>query len=171
MNADPEVMEYFPSPLPRAETEARFERIKEHFKRHGFGIWAVEEKATGNFLGWLGLMVPAFAAPFTPCVEIGWRLKKSAWGKGYATEAAFAALEYGFLDLDLEEIVSFTVPDNFRSIRVMEKLGMSHSSKDDFDHPLIEEGHPLRRHVLYRLKRAKYLSSRGLGEISSETTH
>ena len=114
-----------------------------------------QELAITRFAGFIGLSIPSFEAPFTPCVEIGWRLDPEHWNRGYATEGARAALEYGFVSLQLPEIVSFTVPGNVRSRRVMEKIGMTHWASDDFDHPALPEGHPLRRHVLYRIVRPK----------------
>ncbi|HXJ93137.1 MAG TPA: GNAT family N-acetyltransferase [Terriglobia bacterium] len=152
LNADPVVMEHFPSTLSRQESEALTDRIEAHFMRHGFGLWAVEIPSVTPFAGYVGLSVPTFQAHFTPCVEIGWRLAKLYWRMGYATEGARAVLNFGFEQLGLNEIVSFTVPANARSRRVMEKIGMSYSREDDFDHPTAVEGHPL-RHVLYRIPR------------------
>ena len=157
LNADPEVMAFFPALLGRAESDALAARIREHFARHGFGLWAVEVPGVAEFVGFVGLSVPRFEAPFTPCVEIGWRLVRAHWGRGYATEAARAALDFGFRRLALDEVVSFTVPANRRSRAVMERLGMAHDPAEDFDHPTLPEGHPLRRHVLYRLARADWL--------------
>ena len=153
INADPRVMEFFLEPLTAEASDALFDRALEHFERHGFGPFAIELIQTGAFIGFVGLFVPAFEAPFTPAVEIGWRLAFDQWSKGLATEGARAALHCGFKDLALEQVVSFTVPTNLRSLRVMERLGMMHNIADDFDHPCIPEGHPLRRHVLYRIKR------------------
>jgi len=153
LNADPQVMEYLPAPLPREGSDALAARIEAHFEQHGFGLWAVEIPGVAPFAGFIGLSVPRFEAHFTPCVEIGWRLASEHWGSGFATEGARAALAFGFERLALAEIVSFTVPDNRPSRRVMEKLGMSHDPRDDFDHPLLPEGHRLRRHVLYRSAR------------------
>jgi RimJ/RimL family protein N-acetyltransferase len=154
LNADPRVVEFLPGPLSRSESDARVDRIEAHFQQHGFGLWAVEIPRISPFAGFIGLSIPRFEAPFTPCIEIGWRLDAECWNRGYATEGARAALAFGFRWLQVEEIVSFTVPLNVRSRRVMEKLGMTHSARDDFDHPLLPEGHPLRRHVLYRLGRS-----------------
>lgn len=153
LNADPRVMEFFPETWTREETAAGMQRARAHFARHGFGFWAAELKETGAFAGFIGLAVPAFEAHFTPCVEIGWRLAVEYWGRGLATEGARASLRYGFEVLGLREIVSFTTVRNVRSRRVMEKLGMTHDPADDFDHPRIAEGHPQRRHVLYRARR------------------
>lgn len=156
MNADPRVTEHLPAPLSRVESDAVIERLATHWRQHGFGLWAVEILATEQFAGFVGLSVPRFEAHFTPCVEIGWRLAAQHWGNGYATEGARAALQFGFDVLQLAEIVSFTVPANTRSMRVMERLGMSRDLAGDFDHPLVPAGHPLRRHVLYRLAYPAY---------------
>jgi RimJ/RimL family protein N-acetyltransferase len=153
LNRDPQVMEFFPGLLSRQESDERVDRIEAHFHEHGFGLWAVEIPGVTPFAGFVGLSIPRFEAPFTPCIEVGWRLDAAYWNRGYATEGARAALDFGFCRLQLPEIVSFTVPLNVRSRRVMEKLGMTHSASDDFDHPMLAEGHPLRRHVLYRLRR------------------
>ncbi len=158
MNGSPEVMEFFPRTLDRAESDAMVARIRDHFDRHGFGFWAVEVPGVADFIGLVGLAIPRFKAHFTPCVEIGWRLARAHWGRGYATEAARAALEFGFRDLGLEEIVSFTTTTNLRSRAVMERIGMTRSQADDFDHPSVPEGHPLRRHVLYRVRRPEQLT-------------
>ena len=154
LNADPVVMEYFPAPLSRTESDALADRIEAHFDRHGFGLWAVEIPGVAPFAGYVGLSIPSFQAHFTPALEVGWRLARNCWGKGYASEGARAALEFGFERLGLKEIVSFTVPANRRSRRVMERIGMRRTPSDDFDHPLLAEDHPLRRQVLYRIKRA-----------------
>ena len=153
MNADPRVSEFLPTPLDRPASDAFVTRIEAHFEKHGFGLWAVEISDTGSFAGYVGLQTPPFVARFTPCVEIGWRLAPETWGKGYATEGARAVLHHAFSNLGLEEILSWTVPANERSRRIMTKLGMTHDPADDFDHPLLPEGHPLRRHVLYRIRR------------------
>jgi len=153
MNADPRVMEFFPGLLTAEESDALVRRIESHFDRHGFGPYAAELVETGDFIGFVGLMVPEFEAPFTPAVEIGWRLAAEHWGKGLATEAARIAAGYAFDVLGLDGLVSFTVPGNVRSRRVMERIGMTHDPREDFDHPGLAEGHALRRHVLYRLRR------------------
>jgi RimJ/RimL family protein N-acetyltransferase len=155
MCADPRVMEHFPRVLSSLESAQWAARMADHFGEHGFGFWAVEVIGGARFAGFVGLAVPSFQAHFTPCIEIGWRLAFEHWGRGYAIEAARAAVECGFQRLALEEIVAFTVPGNWRSRRVMERLGMTHSVSDDFDHPRLPEGHPLRRHVLYRLRRSR----------------
>lgn len=153
MGADPRVMEFFPATLTREESDALVDRIEEGFGERGFGMWAVEVAGGPEFIGFVGLNVPAFEAHFTPCVEIGWRLAAEQWGQGYATEAARAALDFGFEQLGLAEIVSFTVPANLRSRAVMERLGMTRRAEEDFDHPVLPPGHALRKHVLYRLQR------------------
>jgi len=122
-------------------------------EQRGFGLWAVEITGFAPFAGFVGLNVPRFESHFTPCVEIGWRLSREFWHRGYATEGARAALTFGFDTLGLNEIVSFTAPSNAASRRVMEKIGMRRNPDDDFDHPLVPEGHPIRRHVLYRALR------------------
>jgi RimJ/RimL family protein N-acetyltransferase len=159
MNTDPRVMEYFPSLLSRPESDELAARIRGKWSEHGFGPWAVEIPGVAVFAGFVGLSVPSFSAPFTPCVEVGWRLAHARWGQGYATEAARASLAFGFEQLKIAEIVSFTVPANVRSTHVMEKLGMRRSPSDDFDHPKVAEGNPLRRHVLYRMSQAEWRSS------------
>jgi RimJ/RimL family protein N-acetyltransferase len=153
LNADPRVREHFPKVLTSEESDREAARIADHFRKHAFGFWAVEAIGVADFAGFVGLSIPTFEAHFTPCVEIGWRLAFEHWGRGYATEAARAAVDCGFRCLGLEEIVAFTVPTNRRSLRVMERLGMTRSVADDFDHPRLPSGHPLCRHVLYRLKR------------------
>lgn len=152
MNADPIVMEYFPCCLSQQESDELAKRIQNHFKKYGFGFWAVEIPKVTKFAGFIGLSIPAFEAHFTPCVEIGWRLKKEYWGQGYATEGAKVSLEFGFKQLHLKEIVSLTAIQNLRSRRVMEKIGMIHQPQDDFQHPLLPKSHPLSDHVLYRIK-------------------
>jgi len=151
MNADPRVMEFFAKPLNRTESDALVDRIEAHFGEHGFGLWAVEVPGVAAFVGFTGLSMARFSAPFTPCIEVGWRLAATHWGRGYATEAARLALDHGFGPTGLTEIVSFTSATNLRSRAVMERLGMRRDPADDFDHPSLPEAHPLRRHVLYRI--------------------
>ncbi|WP_395088876.1 GNAT family N-acetyltransferase [Armatimonas sp.] len=151
LNADPRVMEFFPSTLTPAESDAMVGRIEAHFDEKGFGLWAVEVPEVAAFIGFIGLSTPRFTAHFTPCIEIGWRLAYEHWGHGYATEGAKAALIFAFNTLKLPEVVAMTAVDNQRSRNVIEKLGMTHSESDDFDHPLLPVGHPLTRHVLYRI--------------------
>jgi RimJ/RimL family protein N-acetyltransferase len=153
INADPKVTEHLPGPLTLGESDAMVARIRAHHEARGYGLWAVEVVGEAPFIGFVGLTVPRFTARFTPCVEVGWRLASSHWSKGYATEGARAAVAFGFEEVGLDEIVSFTVPENQASRRVMEKLGMQRAAEDDFDHPSLPEGHRLRRHVLYRLKK------------------
>jgi len=155
LNADPLVMEHFPRPLTRDESDGLIEQIELGFDRCGFGLWAVQVRASGEFVGFTGLAAPSFEAHFTPAVEVGWRLARSAWGNGYATEAARAALDFGFDRHGLEEVVSMTAVGNARSRAVMERLGMSRDPADDFDHPRIAPGDPLRPHVLYRIARPR----------------
>lgn len=154
INADPRVMEFFPSALSHAESNALMDRIEAHFEQHGFSWCAAELRESGEFIGFVGLAVPSFHAAFMPCVEIGWRLAAEHWGRGLATEAAREVAKYAFEQLGLTEIVSFTTVANVRSRRVMEKLGMTHDPGDDFNHPSLPEGHALARHVLYRQRRA-----------------
>ncbi len=191
LNADPQVMEFYPSTLTRPESDAMVDRIQARFDESGWGLWAVEMlrarlpdqdspqetspvssknsvlgisdsslpqtdrpqelSKNGPFIGYVGLSVPRFEAHFTPCVEIGWRLAREFWGRGLATEAARVACRFGFEQLGFNEIVSFTAATNERSRRVMRRLGMTHDPEDDFDHPSLPEGHPLRRHVFFRL--------------------
>lgn len=160
LNADPRVMEHFPALLTRAESDSRLERLEAHFEQHGFGLWAVEIPNVAPLAGFIGLNIPIFESHFTPCVEIGWRLAADCWGHGYATEGAQAALKFAFDELGLPEVVSYTVPANVRSCRVMEKLGLQHDPRGDFDHPLLPAGHRLRRHVLYRIRNPIVRSSR-----------
>ncbi len=156
MNADPTVMEHFPAPMTREQTDEFIDRISPAIDERGWGLWALEVRDTGEFIGFTGLSVPSFEAHFTPAVEIGWRLAKEAWGNGYATEAARAALAYGFGPARLEEIVSFTATTNRPSQRVMQRIGMTHNVADDFDHTRLPDGHRLQRHVLYRISRARW---------------
>jgi 3-dehydroquinate dehydratase/shikimate dehydrogenase len=154
LNADPRVMEFFPSVLTRGESDRLATRIKTRLEEKGWGLWAAALLDSGEFIGFIGLnevTQESLPAPFTPAVEIGWRLSFDFWGKGYATEGALAALQYGFDVLHLKEIVSFTAVPNLRSRHVMEKIGMHRDPKDDFDHPKIPDGHFLKRHVLYRI--------------------
>jgi len=148
-------MEHFPAVLTRAGSDELVDRIEAHFERHGFGLWAVEVVDQVPFIGFVGLAVPSFEAHFTPCVEIGWRLALKSWGRGYATEAARACLAFAFERAGMDALVAMTVPENIRSRRVMERLGMTHDPADDFDHPTLPDR---RRHVLYRLNRPTPLS-------------
>jgi RimJ/RimL family protein N-acetyltransferase len=149
MNADPRVMEFFVATMSREESDAMLARLRARTEEHGWGWWCVD--IDGECAGFTGLSEPPYETAFTPCVEVGWRFRPQFWGRGYATEAARLALDYGFNTLKLSEIVSFTAVDNQRSRRVMERIGMRRDPAGDFDHPRVPEGHPLRRHVLYRL--------------------
>jgi RimJ/RimL family protein N-acetyltransferase len=149
LGADPEVMRHFPAMLTREQSDAFVDRVGAQLEERGWGLWAVEELSTGRFLGFTGLNVPHFM----PGVEIGWRLRRDAWGSGFATEAARGVLAVAFDDLELAELVSFTAVRNERSRAVMRRIGMSHDPAEDFDHPALAEDSPLRRHVLYRLRR------------------
>ncbi|VEJ52721.1 GNAT family N-acetyltransferase [Pragia fontium] len=157
MSADPEVMEFFLAPLNDAESNAMVDRCQGLIAERGWGFWAVELKQSGQFIGLVGLHIPTAELPFSPCVEIGWRLAKPFWGQGYATEAAQGALRVGFERLGLEEIVAFTAVINQRSQAVMKKLGMQPAA-DNFDHPAVKAGHPLRRHCLYTLSKSQWLA-------------
>ncbi len=161
INADPEVMEHFLAPLSREESDQFLDRINSGFAAHGFGLWALVSGADGELLGFTGLSVPRFSAPFMPAVEIGWRLRRSAWGQGLATEAASAALDFGFGPGGLEEVVSFTSAGNERSQAVMRQVGMTHEPREDFQHPLVPPGHRLAPQVLFRISRARWLVRRG----------
>ncbi|MCK6537628.1 MAG: GNAT family N-acetyltransferase [Polyangiaceae bacterium] len=152
MNADPRVMQHYPSVLTREQSDALLDRLRGHFDDVGFGMWAVETSA-GPLMGFVGLNVPKFEAAFTPCVELGWRLAPEHWGHGYAREGARAALGFAFDELGLHQVLAWTVPANTRSERVMQALGMRRAPEDDFDHPNLPDGHSLRRHILYRLPR------------------
>ena len=151
LNADPAVTEFLPSPITRSDSDAMVDRIEAGFDENGFGLWAAEVPGVAAFVGFVGLSRPRFDAHFTPAVEVGWRLSAEHWGNGYATEGGQATLAFGFEVLDLDEIVSFTTVGNARSRAVMERLGLSHDPADDFDHPALAAGSPLRPHVLYRI--------------------
>jgi len=157
IDKDPLVCKYFPALGNREATLAFIKGNTEFYHQHGFMFYAVELKSTHEMIGFIGLKRPSFEAHFTPAIEIGWRLASKHWNKGYATEGAKVALNYGFNQLNLDEIVSFTVVDNIPSRRIMEKIGMHHNPTDDFDHPKLAQGNPLRRHVLYRLCKIDYL--------------
>lgn len=152
LNADPEVMAYFPEPLSRKQSDAMADKVHAFIEHNGWGLWAVEAPGIAPFIGFTGLNIPSFDLPFMPCVEIGWRLARQYWGNGYATEAARAALRVGFEGLNLPEIVSFTPTDNRRSRAVMERIGM-HCDGEAFDHPGVDAPSGLCRHVFYRLTR------------------
>jgi ribosomal-protein-alanine N-acetyltransferase len=159
INAEPRVMEYLGEPLAREQSDGVVDRIEAHFRTRGFGLCAAELAETGEFIGFIGLAVPGFEAAFSPCVEIGWRLAAEYWGQGLAIEGAREVVCYAFEELKLPELVSFTTVGNKSSRRVMEKLGMTRDPAEDFDHPKLPAGHPLRRHVLYRLSGEKWRNS------------
>jgi ribosomal-protein-alanine N-acetyltransferase len=152
LNADPEVMRYFPATLTREQSDTLVRDIAHEIDVHGWGLWAVEVIGGPSFIGFVGLNEPRFDAHFTPAVEVGWRLGREHWGHGFATEAGAAAIDFGFRQLALNEIVAMVGTGNNRSRRVAERLGMTRNPADDFDHPRVPAG-PLRRHVLYRLAR------------------
>jgi RimJ/RimL family protein N-acetyltransferase len=148
MNRDPEVMRHFPDVLSEADSAAQLHRFERHHHEHGFGVLAVEAPGIAPFVGFVGLAHVSFDAPFTPCVEIAWRLAQPYWGRGFANEAAAALLNYTYSSLRLPAVVAFTACTNLRSIRVMERLHMHYAG--EFEHPRLPEGHSLRTHVLYR---------------------
>lgn len=160
MNADPDVMRHYPSTLTRAASDHVVERLERHFDQHGFGIWAVEHRSRRTLIGFTGLQHVPFEARFTPAVEIAWRLARSEWGHGYATEAAEASLQFARAELGLAEVVAMAVPANTRSIALMERIGMTRNPADDFDNPLLPAGSHLRWHVLYRIAAADIASGR-----------
>ena len=155
LNADPLVMKHFPAQLSRAQSDALADRCLRELHRHGYGLWAVEVRTSGDFIGFVGLAAPHWQASFTPCTEIGWRLARPAWGHGYATEAANEVLAMAFGRAGLDAVVSFTTTRNLRSQQVMQRIGMSRDPSEDFDHPLVPDA-ALRRHVLYRLSRTDW---------------
>lgn len=156
MSADPDVMRYFPAVLSEAHSNDFAAQIRSRLHEHGWGFWALELRESGEFIGMTGLNIPRVALPFMPCVEIGWRLAKPFWGQGLAYEAALAALEFGFMQLQLDEIVSFTALSNQRSQALMQRLGMQLDAPGEFDHPVLAADHPLRRHCLYRLPKDQF---------------
>ena len=158
MNADPVVMQFFQAPLERAASDASIDAWMNAFAERGWSNWAVETKDGGDFIGFVGLSIPQRVLPFSPCVEVGWRLARAHWGRGYATEAAEEALRTGFESIGLDEIVSFTTVTNRRSRAVMERIGLR-DAHEDFEHPGLPEGHPLRPHCLYRLSRSAWSST------------
>lgn len=156
LNADPRVMAYFPAPLDRAASDAMADRCRALITERGWGFWAAELKADGQFVGFVGLHIPTHDLPFSPCIEIGWRLAFAHWGRGLATEAARAALRFGFESQGLPEIVAFTALGNRRSLAVMGRLGMVEDG--EFEHPALPDDHPLRHHRLCRLSRSAWLA-------------
>lgn len=155
LTSDSEVMHYFPSLLTEEESDALAQRFHDLIAHRGWGFWAIEEKVSGRFIGYVGLHEPASDLPFKPCVEIGWRLLKEHWGKGYASEAGKEALRFAFEELKLDEVVSFTAVINHRSEALMRRLGMRNKS-ENFEHSALPKGHRLREHVLYGIKREDY---------------
>lgn len=160
LNADPEVMRHFRGPMPRAESDAFAERISQNLEKDDYGLWALEVRETGVFIGFAGLALQTFEAPFNPSVEVGWRLARAAWGHGYATEAGRAAVDHGFEVLGLDEIVSITTAGNRRSQAVMRRLGMTRDPADDFEQQHFPVGHRLRAGVLHRLSRQAWAARR-----------
>jgi RimJ/RimL family protein N-acetyltransferase len=162
LNADPEVMRHLPGPLDAAASDALAARAREALARQGWGSWAVELPGEVSFIGMVGLGHVRFVAPFAPAIEVGWRLARTCWGRGYATEAARVVIDFAFTNLAVSELVSFTVPGNAASRRVMEKLGFRLDEPAGFSHPHLPPGHPLARHVLYRLSHEAWVTSRRL---------
>ena len=165
LNADPEVMRYFPATLSSEESAALLQRIIEHQRINEYSLFALHLKESDAFVGWCGLMRVPFSAHFTPAVEIGWRLNKIFWGKGLASEAAKSILRFGFLDLGLSKIVSFTAELNQPFIRVMQKIWMKCNPEDTFNHPKLPSNHPLQRHIIYRLQKTDWLEHHENSEI------
>jgi RimJ/RimL family protein N-acetyltransferase len=157
INQDPKVTEFLPGPLTMEQVKDFIPAVNSHGDKHGYTLWACCLKQTGELMGFIGLNYTEWKSHFTPAVEVGWRLGSQYWGKGFATEGAKASLEYGFKQCGLKEIVSFTVPANIRSIRVMEKIGLRRDLNGDFAHPKLASDHPLSKHVLYRLSVDEYL--------------
>jgi RimJ/RimL family protein N-acetyltransferase len=153
MNADPRVSEFLVGPVTPADSDDMVDRVDRCWRERGYGLWAVERRDSGAFIGYVGLWPATFDAPFTPAVEVGWRLANAHWGNGFATEGAVEALRFGFEVMDMPEIVSFTAAANRRSIRVMQRIGMHQDPTGDFDHPAFARDDPGRKHVLYRLAR------------------
>ena len=153
LNADPVVMEFFPDTRTRSESDATMDKLAGHIDRYGFGFWALELRETSENIGFTGLQHVDFEADFCPAIEIGWRLSRNHWGKGYATEADLASLDFAFRVLELEEVVSFAVMSNRRSRNVMQRVGMVHDPAFDFDHPSVDPRSPLTRHAFYRIDR------------------
>ena len=153
INQDPKVMRYFPGLQDEETTKSFIKKVNDHFDKHGYSLYACVRRDSHEFIGFIGLLFADFESHFTPATEIGWRLSSRQWGRGFATEAAQAVLDYAFQELKVAEVVSFTAQGNAQSIRVMQKIGLQYNPEDDFDHPKLEKTSPLRRHVLYRLNR------------------
>jgi len=164
MNADPAVMEFFPSPLSRQSSDASIDLWQSQFSAQGWSNWAVEVLESGQFVGFVGLSISRRVLPFSPCVEVGWRLTKSSWGHGFATEGGRAALQVAFEQIGLSEVVSFTTLGNLRSRAVMARLGLRNALQD-FEHPGVPEGHALRPHCLYRITREQWVENAPLMQL------
>lgn len=162
MSVDPEVMRFFPAPLNRQESDAMADKCEMLIAERGWGVWAVEQRVDQRFIGFVGLHVPQPDLPFSPCVEIAWRLARHAWHQGLATEAARAALQAGFGQLQLPDIVAFTTITNLPSQSVMQRLGMERDAAADFDHPALACDHPLKPHVLYRINAAQFAKTQSI---------
>jgi len=162
INQDPKVMEYFPGLQDLKTTKNFITKVNNHFDKYGYSLYACVRKDSNEFIGFIGLLIADFEAHFTPVTEIGWRLSSKHWGQGFATEGSKAVLDYAFRELEIPEIVSFTAKDNSKSIRVMQKIGLHHNAEDNFDHPKLDDASPLKRHVLYRISRDKYLQGESL---------
>ena len=160
LNSDPKVMKYFLKPLSKDESDVFVEKTKSQIDRKGWGFFAVETKAASEFIGFIGLADTSFESAFTPCMEIGWRLHRNFWKKGYATEVAKSVLDFAFKNFGRKDIVSFTLKLNFSSIAVMRRIGMVEDPNGCFEHPKIPEGHPLKPHVLYRLSRDQFFRNK-----------
>jgi ribosomal-protein-alanine N-acetyltransferase len=163
LNSDPVVMEHFPGVLSREQSDQMIRQIELHFEEFGYGLWAVDIRWAAKFIGFCGLAVPTFHTHFTPAVEVGWGFTRDEWGNGYATEAARAAVDFGFEEARLDEVLSWTIPANQRSVGVMTRLGMTRAPELDFDHPRLLDDDRLRRHIVYRLTRDDWEQNRALG--------
>ena len=162
LNADPKVMEFYTHPFIQEESDSLAEKIQWEFSKRGYGFWAVEVPGIADFIGYIGLNYWNLEMEFAPCIDVGWRLALDYWGSGYATEGARAAIRFGFEKLGLNEIVSMATIGNARSHRVMQRLGMTSDSAENFEHPKLPKGHPLSLRVLYRLPRARWIASNEL---------
>ncbi len=159
INADPEVMKYYPKLLSRQESNAAVEKFKSLISKNGWGFWAVESIRDRSFIGLVGLHKPTYKLPFGPCVEIGWRLARSSWGQGYATEAGRECLNFAFAQLELSEVFAFASVANMKSRAVMERLDME-NTQANFDHPTVPHNSPLREHVVYKIDSPNWRSNR-----------
>lgn len=157
LNASARVMAHFPSTLSRAESDEAADRYTDFIEQHGWGFWAAELKETGEFIGFIGISSPALKLPFSPCIEIGWRLSERFWGFGYATEGALASLEYAFTHVDTDEVVSMTTTTNTNSEKVMQRIGMQ-NSHENFLYPTMDPEHELAEHLLYKISRQQWLN-------------